>query len=90
MNVFSLRFLLIPGLILFAGSALGEDQNCSDLPEWKRQAYYLVGAQVQYQDIAYKNTGEPSKRDYPDDGYPWAVLGPCVDTGGGGGGEDPA
>ena len=60
--------------------------DCSGLPQWKRQAYYPVGAQVQYQEVAYKNTGEPSKRDFPDAGYPWSSLGECASTGGGGGG----
>ena len=70
--------------IFFSGSVLAYD--CSGLPEWKRQAYYLVGAQVQYQEVAYENTGEPSKRDLPDQGYPWSKLDACESTGGGGGG----
>ena len=72
------------GSALFAGSVQAYD--CSGLSEWKRQAYYLVGTQVQYQEVAYENTGEPSKRDYPDAGYPWESLGKCDSTGGGGGG----
>ena len=74
----------ILGSAFFAGSALAYD--CGGLPEWKRQSYYLVGEQVQYQEIAYENTGEPSKRDVPDNGYPWSSLGACDSTGGGGGG----
>ena len=66
---------------LFAGSALAYD--CSGLPEWKRQAYYLVGTEVQYKEAAYINS-EPSKRDYPDEGGPWNYLGACDGTGGGG------
>lgn len=73
-------------LALFSGSALAYD--CSALPEWKRQAYYLEGTEVQYHEIAYKNE-EPSKRDYPDEGYPWVSLGACESTGGGGGSGEP-
>ena len=73
-------------LALFSGSALAYD--CSALPEWKRQAYYLAGTEVQYQEVAYVND-EPSKRDYPDEGYPWAPLGACESTGGGGGSGEP-
>jgi hypothetical protein len=73
------------GSAIFAGSAQAYD--CSELPNWKRQSYYLVGSQVQYQGIAYENTGEPSKRDFPDEGYPWSVLGDCDSTGNGGGGN---
>jgi hypothetical protein len=89
MNIPAMNWPLILGLALFSGSALAYD--CSDLSKWKRQAYYPVGAQVQYLDVAYENTGEPSKRDYPDNGYPWDELGPCDSSGGdgGGGGEDP-
>lgn len=72
------------GLTLFAGNALAYD--CSGLPQWKRQTYYLEGARVQYQQMAYTNE-EPSKRDFPDDGYPWNSLGACEDTSGGGGEE---
>jgi hypothetical protein len=60
--------------------------DCSGLSEWKRQTYYLVGARVQYLGVAYENTGEPSKRDVPDQGYPWSELGDCDSSGGGGGG----
>jgi hypothetical protein len=74
------------GSALFAGSALAID--CSGLPEWKRQAYYLPGTEVQYQEVAYVND-EPSKRDYPDQGPPWILLDVCDSTGGGGGGEEP-
>ena len=84
-----MKFRTIAGIItlsslLFTGSALAYD--CTGLPEWKRQTYYLAGTQVKYQEVAYENTGEPSKRDYPDDGYPWGPLGECESTGGGGGG----
>ena len=62
--------------------------DCTDLPEWKRQHYYLVGAQVQYQGIAYENTIDGSKRDRPGDADNWSSLGACdiADGGGGGGG----
>jgi hypothetical protein len=83
-----MKFPIIAGIIslgsvFFFGSVQAYD--CSELPEWKRQAYYLVGSQIQYQEIAYENTGEPSKRDVPDQGYPWSVLGGCESTGNGGG-----
>ena len=84
MKLHKIAWILVVGAALFAGSALAYD--CSGLPQWKRQAYYPVGAQVQYQEVAYKNTGEPSKRDFPDAGYPWSSLGECASTGGGGGG----
>jgi hypothetical protein len=70
------------GWAFLAGSVMAYD--CNGLPEWKRQSYYLVGAQVQYQEVAYENTGEPSKRDLPDRGYPWIVLDDCESNGGGG------
>ena len=63
-------------LALWAGGALAYD--CSTLPEWKRQHYYLDGAQVQYQGSAYVNTAASSKRDNPADGEPWAAL-RCMD-----------
>ena len=69
-------------LLFFAGSVTAED--CSGLPKWKRQAYYLNGAKVQYQEIAYENTGEPSKRDFPNEGPPWVSLGDCDPAGSGG------
>ena len=71
------------GSVLFAGNTLAYD--CSGLPEWKRQSYYLAGTEVQYQGVAYK-TAENSKRDVPDQGYPWSSLEACESTGGGGGG----
>ena len=75
--------------LLFAGSLAAYD--CSGLPEWKRQAYYLAGAEVQYQGFAYKNGDTPSKRDFPDQGDVWELLGECdPESGGGGdGGGDP-
>jgi hypothetical protein len=88
MKLRTIAGIIILGSLLFAGSVLAIDSiDCSGLPEWKRQAYYLVGAQVQYQEVAYENTGEPSKRDYPDEGPPWSTLGDCGSTGGGG--EEP-
>jgi hypothetical protein len=69
--------------VLFAANVLAYD--CSGLPEWKRQAYYLADTVVKYQEFAYVNS-EPSKRNSPDQGYPWAPLGACDSAGGGGGG----
>jgi len=90
MNIRTITWLIPLGAALLAGAALAYD--CTDLPEWKRQAYYLPGAEVQYLEIAYRNdSDDASKRDYPDEGLPWASLGACDDPGGGGGGvsEDP-
>ena len=75
MKLRTISWIVALGSTLFAGSALAYD--CSGLPEWKRQAYYLVGAQVQYQKVAYENKEEPSKRDFPTAGYPWISLGAC-------------
>ena len=81
-------------LLLATGNALAVD--CSDLPEWKRQRYYLLDDEVQYLDVAYVNRAESSKRDKPDPAldFPWESQGPCEppdggggDGGGGGGGE---
>lgn len=69
---------------LWAGSALAYD--CSGLLQWKRQAYYLRGDQVQYSNVAYENAAESSKRNQPDEGAPWVSLGTCEVAGGGGGG----
>jgi hypothetical protein len=65
-----------------AGTALAYD--CSGLPLWKRQHYYLFGDQVQYQQVAYENTAASSKRDTPDpdSNDPWLPLGACDDSGG--------
>jgi hypothetical protein len=62
--------------------------DCSALPEWKRQHYYLYGEQVQYREVAYENLAESSKRDEPDPDYeyPWYSLGACEASSGGGGG----
>lgn len=84
MKLRTIAGIITLGSLLFAGSLLAYD--CTGLPEWKRQAYYLVGTQVQYQEVAYENTGGPSKRDYPDEGPPWEPLDECESTGGGGGG----
>ena len=75
--------------IFWATNTLAVD--CSTLPNWKRQHFYLEGDQVQYKQVAYINVATSSKRDTPDpDGdYPWEPLGACEDTGGGGGGVDP-
>jgi hypothetical protein len=82
MKLRTIAGIITLGSLLFAGSALAYD--CTGLPEWKRQAYYLPGTVVQYQEFAYVND-EPSKRDYPDEGDPWEWLGDCDSTGGGGG-----
>jgi len=86
MNRQTIAWIVVLGAALGAGSAQAID--CSGLPEWKRQAYYLLGDQVQYQQIAYKNTAYSSKRDVPDeDGSPWEALSACEPAGGGGGGD---
>jgi len=76
--------------VLFLGSTLGAAAafayDCSGLPEWKRQHYYLLGDRVQDSGSAYENTVDGSKRDRPDAGDPWLLLGACDDPGGGGGG----
>jgi len=81
---FLLLFAFLP--VFWAASAPAYD--CSGLPVWKRQHFYLEGDQVQYQEIAYVNVAATSKRDTPDPAgdYPWEVLGACTDAGGGGGG----
>jgi len=79
-----LVLLLTIGSLLGAGGAFAYD--CSGLPEWKRQSYYLLGDNVQYQGTAYENTAASSKRDTPSAGAPWLALGPCEEPGGGGGG----
>jgi hypothetical protein len=84
-----ITWLTVLGCSLLAGSAWAYD--CSGLPEWKRQHYYLEGAQVQYQGTAYENTAESSKRDFPDRSANWLELGACGSSGGGddgGGGGD--
>jgi len=76
-------------LLLFTGNCLAV-VDCSGLPEWKRQSYYLFGERVQYQDMAYENVADSSKRDKPDpyDDNPWNPLGSCeASNGGGGSGE---
>jgi len=59
--------------------------DCAGLPEWKRQHYYLSGAQVQYQGTAYENTIDGSKRDRPGETDNWLSLGACDTVDGGGG-----
>jgi hypothetical protein len=84
----SRRLLLVVFTVflpLFAPVTFAYD--CTDLPEWKRQHYYLISAQVQYQGIAYENTIDGSKRDRPGEADNWSSLGACdADDGGGGGG----
>jgi hypothetical protein len=83
MKLRTMAWLIVFGSTAFAGIAQAYD--CSGLPQWKRQAYYLAGTEVAYQEAAYVNAA-PSKRDVPDAGYPWEVLGNCDSTGGSGGG----
>jgi len=93
MNRQTIAWIVVLGAALGAGSAQAidcsgfEPVDCSGLPEWKRQSYYLFEAQVQYQQNAYENTADSSKRDVPDAGDPWECLGPCQAIGGGGGGD---
>jgi hypothetical protein len=86
MNTHKVFLFLVVLSVLWAANALAAD--CSSLPEWKRQHYYLQGDQVQYQLFAYKNAAPYSKRDTPDPtgDYPWYRLGACDATGGGDGG----
>ena len=82
-----LMLLVISVLLpLFPSVVLAYD--CTGLPEWKRQHYYLSGAQVQYQGTAYENAIDGSKRNLPGEADNWISLGACdaVDDGGGGGG----
>jgi hypothetical protein len=76
-------WIIALGAAIISGSSMAYD--CSGLPQWKRQTYYEAGTEVKYQEVAYINE-ETSKRDFPDDGYPWTTLGACDSTGGGGGG----
>ena len=71
-----------------------ETGDCGELSKWRRQHYYLPGEQVQYMENAYENiSDEGSKRDIPDEGPPWDLLGACESSDGGGdngsGGGDP-
>ena len=85
MNRRLLLLLVAVFLPLFAPVTFAYD--CTGLPEWKRQHYYLIGAQVQYQGTAYENTIDGSKRDRPGEAYNWDSLGACgIDDGSGGGG----
>ena len=85
MKLYRIASIIAIGSALFAGCAMAYD--CSGLPEWKRQAYYLTDTEVQYLGKAYKAT-ENTKRDFPDQGGPWNQLGACNTSGGGGGGSD--
>lgn len=86
-----ISWIVACGAVFWAGDAAAYD--CTGLPEWKRQHYYLQGDQVQYEGTAYENIAESSKRDRPDPDYddPWSSLGACEIAGGGGGsgGGDP-
>ena len=86
MNMRKVLLFLVLLSVFRVGSTLAYD--CSGLPEWKRQHYYLEDDQVQYQQVAYVNEATSSKRDAPDPAsdYPWLSLGACDDSGGGGGG----
>jgi hypothetical protein len=87
MNVLHAAWFAALVLVLSTTSALAYD--CSGLPEWRRQHYYPLGAQVQYEGIAYENTIEGSKRDRPDRGDPWISLGACDGSSDPGGDVDP-
>jgi len=80
--------LLAIGVLLPLLPRVALTYDCTGLPEWKRQHYYLLDAQVQYQGTAYENTIDGSKRDRPGEADNWSSLGACdaVDDGGGGGG----
>ena len=86
MNTHKVLLLLVLLSVPWAANVLAAD--CSALPGWKRQHYYLQGDQVQYQLSAYENVATSSKRDTPDPAgyYPWKLLDACDATGGGGGG----
>jgi len=84
MKLHTVTWIIALAPAILAGSDLA-DYDCSGLPQWKRQAYYEEGTEVKYQEIAYENA-EPSKRDFPDEGYPWIELGACASNDGGGGG----
>ena len=89
MHLRTIAWSIAFGTVFWAGSAFAYD--CAGLPEWKRKHYYLLGDQVQYQETAYENVAEASKRDRPDPDYdsPWLPLGACDSTGGGGGSGEP-
>jgi len=78
-----LAWLTVLTALLFTAPVSAID--CSGLPQWKRQAYYLADTVVQYQEVAYVAT-EATKRDFPDAGLPWVALEACDTVGGGGGG----
>jgi hypothetical protein len=83
------RYLMLSAVVallplFFPATSAAHD--CTGLPEWKRQSYYLSGAQVQYQGVAYVNTSVGSKRDLPGEADNWLLLGACDPIGGGGGG----
>jgi len=84
----NLMLSAVATLLPLLSSATFAAYDCTGLPEWKRQYYYLSDAQVQYQGIAYVNTIDGSKRDRPGEADNWLSLGACdsVDGGGGGGG----
>ena len=86
MNRRLLLLVIAVFLPLFAPVTFAYD--CTGLPEWKRQHYYLAGDLVQYQGVGYENTIDGSKRDRPGEADNWLPLGACdpVDGGGGGGG----
>ena len=84
MKLRTIIWIIALGSSIFSGSMQAYD--CSGLPQWKRQAYYETGTEVQYEEVAYVNA-EPSKRDFPNAGDPWSVVGNCDSTGGGGGGS---
>ena len=82
----NLMLSAVVALMPLFSSATVAAYDCTGLPEWKRQSYYLSGAEVQYQSFAYVNTSDGSKRDLPGEASNWSSLGACDPVGGGGGG----
>lgn len=80
-------FLLFVAVILPLFASMAFAYDCTNLPEWKRQHYYLFDAQVQYQGTAYENNIDGSKRDRPGEADNWSSLGACDPIDGGGGGD---
>ena len=53
MKLCTISWIIAFGSAIFAGSVLAYD--CNGVPQWKRQAYYETGTEVQYQEVAYVN-----------------------------------
>ena len=80
-----IKIAILTSLIASLWTANSIAFDCTELPQWKRQHYYLEGDQVQYEGSAYENGAEASKRDRPSQGDPWIPLGECDPSGGNGG-----